>query len=367
MSGPCIENNSGRQILPNAANGQVPVWNSTLRKWVAENQGGGDVTAAGDNLFTGSNLFDIRPEVQFESTGLFEPLVALSDLNNYVTLSAVNQTIAGVKTFSQIIGATVGLQITANSAPTGAAGKLSIYADPSNRLSWRNGTGFTRTFDATAATANRNYSLPDFDLTIAGTNFAQTFTAVQSINLANSTGLTDFTINPTVKTSGNLFQASINGSSRASISNLGSLNLAVHCNIGGDFTTSNSGGQIKINDTKLGRGGADGIFVMMNNAENGFNRLCFGPATSSFSAIKSNGTTIDFVLANDAGGWSNIRAGSIQAASTVRLAASTASLATLNIPTGAAMTSHADGNLWLESDGTLYIRIGGVSKRFVLA
>lgn len=323
--------------LPNTSQdsaGKIPQWDGA--KWVAVDLGGFDETA--DYTATG----------EWTVTGLW-------------TFEGANTT------FNNTINAISGVALGYSSAPAGTAGYTTLYATSTGLLSWRNGTGFTRTFDAASITANRTWSLPDANTTLAGLSIAQTFTAAQSINLANSSALTDFTINPTVKTSGNLFQASVNGLSRASISNLGSLNLAVHCNIGGDFTTTNTGGQIKISDTKLGRGGADGIFVMMNNAENGFGRLCFGGITSAYSAIKSNGTNIDFVLANDAGGWASIRAGSIQAAGVVRLAASTASVASLNIAAGAAMTSHADGNIWLETDGTLYIRIAGVSKRFTLS
>lgn len=373
--GAFVYNENSRQKLPNnPANAQVPSWNDTLKRWVAVSQSSGDVTAGGDNTFTAENIFTNIPyyqsatiENRFVLQGNFDSSIASLNnrIDNCVDLST-NQTIGGAKTFSQIIAASVGLQLTANSAPTGAAGRVSIFADTSNRLSWRNGTGFTRTIDATSATANRIYTLPDFDITIAGTNFAQTFTAVQSINLANSTGLTDFTINPTVKTSGNLFQVSINGSSRATISNTGVLTINSHLNSSGDIVTSSTTGQFKISDTKLGRGGADGVFVMLNNAENGFGRLCFGGTTNAFSAIKSSGTTVDFRLADDTG-YSSIRAALIQAFSTVRLAASTTTTASLNIPTGVAITAPNNGDMWLEADGTLYIRIGGVSKRFTLA
>lgn len=339
--------------------GVFPQWDGT--KWVAVGIGG-DVGQATDNNFTGNNTFTNRPLIAGANAA------NVDDLAGYASLTANNQRFRGTnQIFDNTINLTSGLALAYQTAPAGAANFTTLYATSTGMLSWRNGTGFTRSFDAGSITANRTWSMPDANTTLAGLSVTQTFTAAQSINLANSSALTDFTINPTVKTSGNLFAFSVNGSSRATLSSTGVLTVASHVNSSGDITTSSSTGQLKINDTKLGRGGADGIFVMMNNAENGFSRLCFGGITSSFSAIKSNGATIDFVLANDAGGWANIRAGLIQAASTVRLAASTASVASLNIPVGAAMTSHADGNVWLEADGTLYIRIGGVSKRFTLS
>ena len=348
--------------LPNTSQtgaGVFPQWDGT--KWVAVGIGG-DVGQASDNLFTGNNIFTNRPLIAGANA------VNVDDLAGYASLSANNQTIAGTGTaFTNTINANGGIAFAYQTAPAGVANFTTLYATSTGMLSWRNGTGFTRSFDAASITANRTWSMPDANTTLAGLSVAQTFTAAQSINLANSSALTDFTINPTVKTSGNLFAFSVNGASRGTLSSTGVLTVASHVNSSGDITTSSSTGQLKINDTKLGRGGADGIFVMMNNAENGFGRLCFGGTTSAYSAIKSNGTTIDFVLANDAGGWANIRAGLIQAASTVRLAASTATVASLNIAAGAAMTTHADGNIWLETDGTLYIRISGVSKRFTLS
>jgi hypothetical protein len=323
--------------LPNTSQdsaGKIPQWDGA--KWVAVDLGGFDETA------------DYGPSGEWTVTGLW--------------------TFAGATpTFNNTINAISGVALGYSTPPAGTANYTTMYASSTGLLSWRNGTGFTRTFDAASITANRTWSLPDANTTLAGLSIAQTFTAAQSINLANSSALTDFTINPTVKTSGNLFAFSVNGSSRGTLSNTGVLTVASHVNAGGDIVTSSATAQLKINDTKLGRGGADGVFVMMNNAENGFGRLCFGGITSAYSAIKSNGTNIDFVLANDAGGWASIRAGSIQAAGVVRLAASTATVASLNIPAGAAMTSHADGNIWLETDGTLYIRIAGVSKRFTLS
>ena len=44
---------------------------------------------------------------------------------------------------------------------------------------------------------------------------------------------------------------------------------------------------------------SDGVVKMMNNAETSFGRLCFGPATSGFTALKANTTTLQCRLADD--------------------------------------------------------------------
>jgi hypothetical protein len=44
---------------------------------------------------------------------------------------------------------------------------------------------------------------------------------------------------------------------------------------------------------------SDGVFTLLNNAENGFSRLQFGGTTNAFPAIKRNGAAIDFRLADD--------------------------------------------------------------------
>lgn len=46
---------------------------------------------------------------------------------------------------------------------------------------------------------------------------------------------------------------------------------------------------------------ADGVATLLNNATTSFGRLCLGPATSSFPALKRNGTGVDVVLGDDSG------------------------------------------------------------------
>jgi hypothetical protein len=78
----------------------------------------------------------------------------------------------------------------------------------------------------------------------------------------------------------------------ASIANPGHLQTTA------DITTSSATAQFKINDTKLGRGGADGVFQMMNNAENDFTRLIFGANSATGVSIRKSGTGIVFSLGN---------------------------------------------------------------------
>lgn len=98
--GPNIYNNGGRQLLPNnAANGQVPVWNSALKKWVAANQGGGgsgDAVLAGENNFTGNNFFANDVYIGTDSTGDNSKKVAtLGNLSNLASLTADEQVFLG--------------------------------------------------------------------------------------------------------------------------------------------------------------------------------------------------------------------------------------------------------------------------------
>jgi hypothetical protein len=56
-----------------------------------------------------------------------------------------------------------------SSPPTPASG-FTLFADSSNRLSWEGANGWIRTFDGTANTADRAYTLPDLNGTIALTS-----------------------------------------------------------------------------------------------------------------------------------------------------------------------------------------------------
>lgn len=93
------------------------------------------------------------------------------------------------------------------------------------------------------------------------------------------------------------------GANVVSFRNVSNVEIASIVNAGhiqgtADVLTSSATGQFKINDTKLGRGGADGIFQMMNNAENDFTRLIFGANSATGVSIRKSGTGIIFSLGN---------------------------------------------------------------------
>ena len=70
------------------------------------------------------------------------------------------------------------------SAPSAPASGFTLYANPSNALSWIGANGFRRVFDGTANTANRTYTLPNASGTIALTTvLTQTLTYAATINL----------------------------------------------------------------------------------------------------------------------------------------------------------------------------------------
>lgn len=69
--------------------------------------------------------------------------------------------ITGLQAFSS------GLSLAEQAAPSTPTNKLVLYADTSNRLSWKGENGFVRTFDGTANTADRIYTLPDSSGTVS--------------------------------------------------------------------------------------------------------------------------------------------------------------------------------------------------------
>ena len=77
------------------------------------------------------------------------------------------------------------LEVAEQSAPSTPTNAFRLYADSSNRFSWIGENGYTRTFDGTANTANRIYTLPDTSSTIAVTgNKLSVFAATTSSELA---------------------------------------------------------------------------------------------------------------------------------------------------------------------------------------
>ena len=144
--------------------------------------------------------------------------------------------------------------------------------------------GISRTIALGAGATNVRLINETYTINNSG---AQTGTATGIFLNATETALNGMTHN--------LMDLQRGGISQFLVSRVGAVTIV------GDFITSSTGGQLRISDTKLGRGGADGTFVMLNNAENGFNRLMLGGTTNAFPAIKRNGAAIEFRLADDSG------------------------------------------------------------------
>jgi len=77
------------------------------------------------------------------------------------------------------------------SAPSTPGSGFRLYADSSNRFSWKGTNGFVRTFDGTANTADRAYTLPNFSGTFIldqgqqSINGGKTFVPVALVDAAN--------------------------------------------------------------------------------------------------------------------------------------------------------------------------------------
>jgi hypothetical protein len=77
-----------------------------------------------------------------------------------------------------------------SSAPSTPTNAIRIYADSSNRFSWKGENGFTRTFDGTSNTTDRTYVLPDRSATVATTS--GTLTSGNCAKFDASGNLVDF-------------------------------------------------------------------------------------------------------------------------------------------------------------------------------
>jgi hypothetical protein len=96
----------------------------------------------------------------------------------------------------------------------------------------------------------------------------------------------------------NLLDLQLGGVSQFKVSRIGVLTMgALNCS---DITISTTSAFLW-NSRSVVRSPSDGVITLLNNSENGFNRLQLGGGTSSFPAIKRNGAAIDFRLADDSG------------------------------------------------------------------
>jgi len=100
----------------------------------------------------------------------------------------------------------------------------------------------------------------------------------------------------------NLMDLQVGGVSRFRVSNVGTLTADGNIQINGGYLTFSSLSRIRCT--------VDSNITLFNNAINNFNLLQLGGTTSSFPAIKRNGTAIDFRLADDSG-YANITGGII--------------------------------------------------------
>jgi hypothetical protein len=268
---------------------------------------------------------------------------------------------------TSIIGIASATEFSWIATPMGLANRTTFYFDTLGRLAWKNGTGFSRTFDALGITANRVYTLPDADGTIAllsnipaipsfglktdsainsTLQFVKDFTNVASIlqlglsqvgvqsTIARASGtntdnplLLSYTINNTGGTN-TVTGLRINATETAIV---GTTHNLIDLQVGGvsQFLVSRSGGVTAlgtiISSANINCGGAfgfvfsgrgsisapsGGVFLLTNNAGNDFGRLQFGGTTNLFPAIKRSGTGIDFRLADDSA-FCNISANNV--------------------------------------------------------
>lgn len=128
-----------------------------------------------DNVFRVIDDGDGTKKVAFEASGITTgttrtltipnssgTIALTADLSNYFPL--VGGTLAGTGGSGFI-----GFPAQSSSPSTPASG-FNLYADSNGKFSWRGTNGFIRTFDGTANTADRAYTLPDAAGTVALTN-----------------------------------------------------------------------------------------------------------------------------------------------------------------------------------------------------
>lgn len=205
---------ASKQLPSGASNGQIPIWNSSTNRWEAGANGGFDPTAnitfSGGVTFTNSvtvehtnfNLLDVNKTVKFNIANIIlDSAVAYFPSNwatNIFAATDLNNNFSVAQTFAQNINASKAIVMAASAgngyiqmgrqsaSPSGVASNLSIFADASNRLSFREGTGSIATFSNTNLGSNAVFSFPNVSSgTLATIDNAQTFTATQTISNIN--------------------------------------------------------------------------------------------------------------------------------------------------------------------------------------
>lgn len=162
-----------------------------------------------------------------------------------------------------------------------------------------------------------------------------------------STSGTYFGINAASGFIGNIMDFRINGNTFvAGLSSTGLLTLNNGITLGSatPLLWSGRGGLVS---------GTDGIITLRNNANNGFGRLQFGGTTSSFSAIKLNGTSLNIRLADD-----SADAGLTMGAGTISGALINSGITTDATHTDASVCEDTTSHQFYSGSGTLGVCLG---------
>lgn len=107
------------------------------------------------------------------------------------------------------------LEVPEQTKPATPTNAFRMYADTSNRLSWIGENGHVRTFDGTANTADRVYTLPDYNLAIKNTNTLTFFPT--GFNPADATTYYFSRIAPSTTANAHDFSFPYNGIVRSAI------------------------------------------------------------------------------------------------------------------------------------------------------
>lgn len=168
-----------------------------------------------------------------------------------------------------------------------------------------------------------------------------------------STNGTYFGINAASGFTGNIMDFRINGNTFvAGLASNGLLTLNNGITIGSGTAVlwTGRGGLVS---------GTDGIINLRNNANNGFGRLQFGGTTSSFSAIKLNGTSLNIRLADD-----SADAGLTMGAGTISGALINTGITSDATHTDASVCEDTTSHQFYSGSGTLGVCLGTSSARY---
>ena len=179
--------------------------------------------------------------------------------------------------------------------PTGVSTKTSFFFDSTGRMSWRNGTGFLRTFDATGITADRVYTLPNETTILAGLAVANSFTERQAItppSLTGSSALSALNITQTLNTTGapDIISLSVTNTASSTTTNL------INCKVDNVSAFSVN----RLGATRIG-------LVSGNNWTFSSNQLissqnAFISAAGSVGVVLSSAALVGGIQANASGG-----------------------------------------------------------------